>query len=149
MKSTFTERILLRHGVPQGDIISPYIFILAVEILLIKINYTKHIKGIVFSRHESRSETFADDNYIVMERKDEYLRHTIKCINALRQISGFKCNIDKTNAIPIGRLDREVRICPDINLLWGDDLTMLGFYIDNTLENLKQIKVTSIIGLKT
>ena len=25
MKGNFSERILLRHGVPQGDIISPYI----------------------------------------------------------------------------------------------------------------------------
>merc|ERR1712059_191666 len=69
MKGYFTERIFLRQGVPQGDIISQYIFILAVEILLIKINYTKYIKGIVFSKHESRSETFADGTSIFMERK--------------------------------------------------------------------------------
>ena len=48
MKGYFSERIRLREGVPQGDIICPYVFILAVETLLIKINYTKHIKGIVF-----------------------------------------------------------------------------------------------------
>ena len=51
MKGTFTERIFLKQGVPQGDIISPYIFILAVEILLVKINYTKSIKGIVFAKY--------------------------------------------------------------------------------------------------
>ena len=31
-----TLKILLEQGVPQGDIISPFIFIIAVEILLIK-----------------------------------------------------------------------------------------------------------------
>ena len=41
-----TEKINLEQGVPQGDVISPYIFILVVEILLIKINFTSHLKGI-------------------------------------------------------------------------------------------------------
>ena len=38
--------IFLEYGVPQGDIISPFIFIIAVEILLIKITKSRHIKGI-------------------------------------------------------------------------------------------------------
>ena len=102
MKGYFTEIIFLRQGVPQGDIISPYIFILAVEILLIKINFTKHIKGIVFSRHEARSETFADDTSVFMERKEEYLRYSMKCINAFSKISGLKCNIEKLNFFQLG-----------------------------------------------
>ena len=36
MDGHLTDKILLEQGVPQGDIISPYIFIIAVEILLIK-----------------------------------------------------------------------------------------------------------------
>ena len=43
-----TAKIILEQGVPQGDVISPYIFILMVEILLIKINYTKNLKGYPF-----------------------------------------------------------------------------------------------------
>ena len=85
MKSTFTERIFLRQGVRQGDV-SPYIFILAVEILLIKINFTKHIKGIVFDKHEARSETFANDTSIFMERKNEYIRYPMKCLSSLQRI---------------------------------------------------------------
>ena len=46
MDGHLTEKILLEQGVPQGDIISPYIFIIAVEILLIKITQTKNLKGV-------------------------------------------------------------------------------------------------------
>ena len=40
MKGTFTERTFMGKGVSQCDITKPYIFIIALEILLIKINYT-------------------------------------------------------------------------------------------------------------
>ena len=52
MKGFFTERILLKQGVPLGDIISPYIFILAVEVLLIKINNMINIRGITYAKKE-------------------------------------------------------------------------------------------------
>ena len=64
------SKILLEQGVPQGDVISPYIFILMVEILLIKINYTKNLKGIRYAKRESRSETFADDTTVILERSE-------------------------------------------------------------------------------
>ena len=41
MRGNLTDRIFLKRGVPQGDILSPYVFILMVKILLIKINFTK------------------------------------------------------------------------------------------------------------
>jgi hypothetical protein len=44
-----TEHIPLEQGVPQGDIISPYLFIIMVEILLIKITKSKNITGIVYA----------------------------------------------------------------------------------------------------
>ena len=37
LRGELTKKILLEQGVPQGDVVSPYIFILAVELLLIKI----------------------------------------------------------------------------------------------------------------
>jgi hypothetical protein len=45
-----TDKILLEQGVPQGDIISPQLFILMVEILLIKITKRKNIEGIVYQK---------------------------------------------------------------------------------------------------
>ena len=52
---------ILEQGVPQGDVISPYIFLLSVEILSIKINYTKQLIGVKYAKTEARSELFADD----------------------------------------------------------------------------------------
>ena len=46
MDGHLTKNILLEQGFPQGDIILPYIFIIAVEILLIKITKTKNLKGV-------------------------------------------------------------------------------------------------------
>ena len=61
-----TDKIYLRQGVPEGDIISHYIFILMVEILLLKLNFTKNLTGITFAKLESRSVTFADDTTIIL-----------------------------------------------------------------------------------
>ena len=46
MSNTFR----LQQGVPQGDVVSPYIFLLMVEILLIKITKTKNIKGVNYAK---------------------------------------------------------------------------------------------------
>ena len=55
------EKIFLEQGVPQGDIISPFIYIIAVEILLIKITQSKNIKGVKIGKKKCRAQTFADD----------------------------------------------------------------------------------------
>ena len=84
----FTDKISLEQGVPQGDIISPHIFILAVEVLLIKINHTKNLEGIKYGVVEGRSETFADDTTIYIERDPKYLKSAVKYINDFAMISG-------------------------------------------------------------
>ena len=69
MGGHLTMKILLEQGVPQGDIISPFIFIIAVEILLIKIARSRHIKGITLETEEEiRAQTFADDTSLLIQR---------------------------------------------------------------------------------
>ena len=99
-----TAKIILEQGVPQGDVTSPYIFILMVEILLIKINYTKNLMGNTFATMESRSEAFPDDTTITMERSVDYLRTAIQYINSFHKLSGLQCNIDKTMEITVGEI---------------------------------------------
>jgi hypothetical protein len=44
------ESIKLEQGVPQGDVLSPYIFNNCVEILLMKICHTKELEGVKYAK---------------------------------------------------------------------------------------------------
>ena len=132
-----TENINLEQGVPQGDIISPYIFILMVEILLIKITTTKNISGITYATKEARAETFADDTTLFMQRSESNLRNATNYIQHFHSISGLACNLDKTSVIPIGtNTNINDKLCHDIEMVWEENFTILGFEIDNKLSKL-------------
>ena len=54
---------------PQGDVLSPYIFNICVEILLLKITKTNSLEGITIAKEEARAETYADDTIIMKREK--------------------------------------------------------------------------------
>ena len=51
----------LKRGVRQGDPLSPYLFIIALELLAINIRNNKQIKGIHINGNEIKLVMFADD----------------------------------------------------------------------------------------
>ena len=79
-----SKKILLEQGVTQRDVVSPYVFILAREFMLIKINNTKLIEGITYANKEFMSETFADYTSIFIKKNPEYLR---RCIEYLKHFA--------------------------------------------------------------
>ena len=124
-----------------------------VEILLLKINHTKNLKGITYAQHEARSETFADDTSVFLERNEHNLRKATQYITQFHSISGLACNLDKTVVIPIGtNTDINDQLCPDLGMEWNDSFTLLGFQIDSKLKNLSvnfklvKEKIKSIIS---
>merc|ERR1712002_59874 len=131
-----SEKIFLRQGVPQGDVISPYIFLMVVEFLSIKINYTKNLTGVVFAKNEARSEFFADDLSAMVLRTEENLRYFSRILDQFHAVSGLKCNLDKTFVVPVGNFAKGP-MCVDLNLKWVDSFTVLGITIDNKLKQLQ------------
>ena len=91
-----TDRILLKQGVPQGDIISPFIFIIVVEILLIKITKSKHIKGLQLGQSKICAQTFADDTTLTIGCYESSLQSCVRYIESFKNISGLSANLDKS-----------------------------------------------------
>ena len=87
--------------------VSPYIFIFAVNFFVIWINYTKQIEGTTYAKKESRSETF-------VERIPEYLRKCVEIVRPYAKIIGLECNLEKTSVMPKdGNFDIEDKLCAD------------------------------------
>ena len=139
MGGHLTQKILLEQGVPQGDIISPFIFIIAVEILLIKISKSKNIRGIPLGSSECRALAYADDTSFGILREEQSLRACMSYITHFHTLSGLSANIDKTKVVPLGNITNpKLKMCPDIPLEWTDNFTLLGIEIDNELAKLDQ-----------
>ena len=60
INGSMKEKIELQQCVPQGDILSPLVFNIVVEILLLKVKYTVNLKGVFFPTGESRVESHDD-----------------------------------------------------------------------------------------
>ena len=81
------ENIKFEQGVPQGDVLSPYIFNICVEILLLKICYTKELEGVKYAKRESRAECFADDTTVFIKRTEKKLRALVKIITDFSKVA--------------------------------------------------------------
>ena len=88
----------LSRGVGQGDPLSPYLFILALEILAIKIRNDNNIQGIRIGEKIVKLTLFVDDMtcFIKDIRSYSILLETLRAFGAF---SGLKVNKDKTEAL--------------------------------------------------
>ena len=76
---------------------SPYLFIIALELLLIKIRNDPCIKGIKIDNAEVKLAAFADDLTTFLPDKGS-LEHLFSTLKAFKGCSGLKLNKDKTEA---------------------------------------------------
>ena len=138
----------LHHGVRQGDPLSPYLFVVAVEILAIDIRNQENIKGIKIKVLETKVLQFADDTTTVISDL-ESARALFLLLERFEKASGLKLNITKTEAMWIGSLQN----CQEehVGVKWKKCVKFLGIFITydvqllveyNFKQRLKKIKNT-------
>jgi hypothetical protein len=119
---SYSRNFKLDRGRAQGDNISPNTFNFGEQILILKIELDPNITGVwksfqippyvtsntnPFFMHECRGETtknesLADDNTTLMELTEKNLFTLRESLEKFGDISGLRCNYDKTLVIPIG-----------------------------------------------
>lgn len=89
-------------GCRQGDPLSPYLFLLGVEILGRKLSKSKHIRGVSTKDGELRNFYYADDCSIFLHPDNNNLRNILCVFEKCQAFSGLKVNSGKTNVMCIG-----------------------------------------------
>ena len=91
----------LQRGVRQGDPLSPYLFVIAVETLAIAIRQNPDIKGIVIRQEETKVLQYADDTTATLADVDS-AKSLFKLMEIFKNISGLNINSAKTEGMWIG-----------------------------------------------
>ena len=86
------------RGVTQGDPLSPYLFIICLEILAINIRLNKDIHGITVGNEEIKLEIFADDMTAFL-RDHASLDTLLNMVDSFSLHSGLKINFEKTEVL--------------------------------------------------
>ena len=110
----------IERGCRQGDPISPYIFILCVEILAISIRENKQIKGITVNNVEHKISQFADDMQLMNPGDKISFEKSIELISKFGRVSGLFLNAEKTNVVWLGsKKYSKCKYMPTLNFVWN------------------------------
>ena len=93
-----TPLFSIGRGVRQGDPLSPYLFILALETLLASIKQNPDIKGIEVDDKEIKCIAFADDLTNFLRDKESYAVLS-SLLETYGKCSGLKLNKDKKRSV--------------------------------------------------
>ena len=162
-------------GVPQGDSISGYLFILCLQPLLLKLEEKKSLLNPTVSKignfygppsaEKAISTNFiedvdadfsfftcyADDLTILFNITEENLLFIIETMNSFESLSGLSTNFDKTGILFSGGKPDEsiLRIIHNSGIKIEENLTILGFRFNSDLSNLNENIDEAIVKMES
>lgn len=134
----------VQRGCRQGDPLSPYLFILGLEILSRNLQKSLTLTGLIDGKSYLNFQ-YADDMFIFLEPTNTNLRNLFSMLNDFAKCSGLKVNINKSHVVRIGALKAsEQVIAADIPVSWHTGpFKVLGIIFDVNLENMFDLNFSS------
>ena len=121
-----SEYFNLERGVRQGDLLSPYFFVVTIETLAIAIRQNKDIKGISIGSEETKILQYADDTTAILADTSSATA-LFRLLDDFKIVSGLKINCSKTEAMWIGS-SRNCKAQP-FGIKWPNEpIKALGIY---------------------
>ena len=133
----FSSFFNLERGCRQGDPLSPYIFILAIEPFAMAIKNSESIKGIQIKNKEYKIGQYADDTFMLLDGSESSLKETIYLLDKFSICSGLNINADKTQVAWLGSERYSLdRLCPHVKLKWVTSFKLLGIRFSVNLDEM-------------
>ena len=134
----FSEKITISRGVRQGCPLSPYLFVLCVEILANAIRKEKQIKGVCIAKSELKISQFADDTTLILDKEENSFFTALNLLEKFHHLSGLKMNHKKTEIMNIGPLKNTIKtLFPHRGFKWKKGgIRMLGITLEQTQQTL-------------
>ena len=99
----------IKRGVRQGCPLSPYLFIICIELLSHKIDIVEDLKGIKYAGKEFRKSLFADDTSFILDGSVKSFETLISILDNFAYISGIKLNAKKKKKCQVLRIGSLVK----------------------------------------
>ena len=131
----------IERGCRQGEPVSPYLFVLCLEILATVIRGNVDIKGICINEVEHKISQFADDVQLMNKGDIMSFEKSLDTIEKYGKVSGLFLNTDKTQAIWLGSKRRsQVKYMPHLKIVWNpSQFKILGVWFTQDLKDCERV----------
>ena len=144
---TLSASFEINRGVRQGDPLSPYLFIIAVELLAVSIRSCSEINGIKIDSKEFKMVQYADDLTAFVSDISS-AQCLFKLLDRFEKCSGLKVNYTKTEAMWIGSSRNNTET--PLALKWRETVKALGVHFSyNNEETMQKNFYDKLRGIKS
>ena len=134
-----TDFFSLERGVRQGDPLSPYFFVVAVETLALAIRQNPEIIGIKIGGEETKLFQYADDTTAVLSDIDS-AQALFNLLEVFKNLSGLVINSSKLTECGSGRLEIK------LGIKWPDEpIKALGVHYSYDIKLLHEKNFIEIL----